>query len=385
MLALHRDWVEEFDRLRKLRVKFNYRNLQSLSKHLLENSCSDEYNSLMLDSRTQRQLQTFITARFTHWFADRFGIVSRALTGKHKFSPAKIERLEKQVAYHLGVMARGFRSGELNEDCIENVDETHFVIDVDNGRTLGFSGKSEVKYADAVSGGEGMTMVVCLSVGMEAKIQPPFMVFKNGNRSFRIRGVPDNVSGVSYRSGQERWMGTKVMPEWLTEKKVICALSNRNKRILYADNCSGHKTTPEMLAAAQNISTKIGDFEPNLTDYVQPCDSFIIENIKSEWSVEWEKYKMQMNMDKKWAVGLGKIPNPGRTFFLNLAVEAVNAVNRKRDSDAVSYARKAMILTGVALNLNGQWKERQLLPKLQHNCTNIVLILMGKRLKLTKI
>ena len=75
---------------------------------------------------------------------------------------------------------------------------------------------------------------------------------------------------------------------------------------------------------------------------------------------------MQMIMDKKWAVGSGKIPNPGRTFFLNLAIKAVNAVNMQRDSDAVSYARKAMILTGMALNLNGQWEERQLLPKLQH-------------------
>ena len=216
VLALQRNWVEEFNRLRKLGVKFNYKNLQSLGKHLLENSSSDEYNSLMLDSRTQRQLHTFITARSTQSFADRFGIVSRALTGKHKLSPAKIERLEKQVAYHLGVMARGFRSGELNEDCIENADETHFVIDVDNVRTLGFSGESEVKYADSVSGGDGMTMVVRLSGGKDAKIQPPFMVFKNANRSYPIRSVPDNVSGVSYRSGPKGWMDTKVMPEWLS-------------------------------------------------------------------------------------------------------------------------------------------------------------------------
>ena len=254
--ALHRDWVEEFDRLRKLGVKFNYRNLQSLGKHLLENSSSDEYNSLMLDSRTQRQLHTFITARFTQSFADRFGIVSRALTGKYKLSPANIERLEKQVAYHLGFMARGFRSGKLNEDCIENVNETHFFFDVDNGRTLGFSGESEVKYADAVSGGEGMTMVVRLSGGRDAKIQPSFMVFKNANRSYPIRGVPDNVSGVFYRSEPKGWMDKKMVPEWLSEKKVICALSNRNKRILYFDNCSGHNKTREMLAAAQNINTK---------------------------------------------------------------------------------------------------------------------------------
>ncbi len=31
---------------------------------------------------------------------------------------------------------------------------------MDNGRTLGFAGDENVKYADVVSGGEGITMIV---------------------------------------------------------------------------------------------------------------------------------------------------------------------------------------------------------------------------------
>ena len=48
---------------------------------------------------------------------------------------------------------------------MENVDETHFVINMDNGRSLGFRGDSTVKYADVVAGGESMTLVVRISGG----------------------------------------------------------------------------------------------------------------------------------------------------------------------------------------------------------------------------
>ena len=59
---------------------------------------------------------------------------------------------------------------------MENFDETHFVINMDNGRTLGFKGDTDVKYADVTSGGEAMTMVVRLNV---RGIENPFMIFKN--------------------------------------------------------------------------------------------------------------------------------------------------------------------------------------------------------------
>ena len=43
---------------------------------------------------------------------------------------------------------------------IENVDETHFIINMDNGKSLGFRGDDTIKYADVVSGGVRITMVV---------------------------------------------------------------------------------------------------------------------------------------------------------------------------------------------------------------------------------
>jgi hypothetical protein len=48
---------------------------------------------------------------------------------------------------------------------MENLDEMHFVVNLDNGHTLGFWGDISVTYAEVVSGGDSMTMVVRISGG----------------------------------------------------------------------------------------------------------------------------------------------------------------------------------------------------------------------------
>jgi hypothetical protein len=65
----------------------------------------------------------------------------------------------------LGVLQKGFQIGIFDENLIKNIDETHFVINMDNGRTLEFQENTTVKYADVVSGGDSMTMVVRISGG----------------------------------------------------------------------------------------------------------------------------------------------------------------------------------------------------------------------------
>lgn len=105
-----------------------------------------------------------------------------------------------------------FQSGALDENLVENADETHFVINMDNGKMLGFHGNNDVKYTDVVSGGIGMTMVVCLTGGPSSEICAPFMIFQNEQESYPIRGVPDDVPGVSYRSSKKGFMTWKVWP-----------------------------------------------------------------------------------------------------------------------------------------------------------------------------
>lgn len=66
-----------------------------------------------------------------------------------------------------------------------------------------------------------------------------------------------------------------------------------------------------------------------------------------------------------WKSGSGKLTNPGKTFYLKLTASVIREVENQRDKDGVSYVRKAIIGSGMALNLNGQWEVRQLFPHLQ--------------------
>lgn len=254
---LFADWRDEFDRLRKLGVKFNLRNLSALGKHVINTSENVHYSSFMIDACSGKPVIDMVTPRFVQSFADTFRIRSRAHRGKKKLSPAKELQIERDVARHLGILCRILRNKVVDENDIENADETHFMIDMDNGTTLGFAGDVEVKYADVVSGGEGMTMLVRLSGGRDARIEPVFMIFKNKDRHYPIRGTPDDVLGISYRSGPKGWIDTTVLPEYFRERKVFSKLPNGRQRVLFLDNCSGHNETSQLCAALNSVNTTL--------------------------------------------------------------------------------------------------------------------------------
>jgi hypothetical protein len=77
---------------------------------------------------------------------------------------------------------------------------------MDNGRTLGFRRDTIVKYDDVVFGGDSMTMEVRISEGCRSLIEAPMLIFTNGNSTYPIRGLDDNILGVSYRIGPKGWM-----------------------------------------------------------------------------------------------------------------------------------------------------------------------------------
>eukprot|EP00171_Calliarthron_tuberculosum_P006261 IDg6261t1 len=310
------------DRLRRLGVKFNASNLRLLAIDILRSSTSADYSLNQNDPLTDRPLLEKITSRWIQSFMDIFRIVSLAHNGKHILIPKKEEEIEVSVAVHLGTVCGLMSAGKLDENDTENAGETHFIVKVDNGRTLGFCGDQEVKYADAVIGVEGFTMLVQLSGVRDARIQPPFM--------------------------------------WLNEKRVIKPLPNNRRRILYVDNCSGHVETEEMLSASANLNTVVRYFPPNATHLIQPCDSFVIQKIKAAWTTHWENFKLSKIRNGEWSNKSGNICNPGKKFYLRLASRCVREVNLQRDKDGLTCARNAMIITGLALNTNGRWEVGQL-------------------------
>lgn len=102
-------------------------------------------------------------------------------------------------------MRRFLTMGTVDENDISNEDETNFVINVDNGRTLGFYGLEELKYTEFVSEVKGFTMVVRFRGWRDDRIESKFIIFKNMDRDYHIRGRTDDVHGVTYRTGPKVW------------------------------------------------------------------------------------------------------------------------------------------------------------------------------------
>ena len=142
-------------------------------------------------------------------------------------------------------------------------------------------------------------------------------------------------------------------------------LPNGRRRVMYLDNCSGHNPTKLLAEAANEINTEIRYFPKNDTHLIQPCDSFEIQKRKSAWLRRWEENKLILVRDGMWSNSSGKLPIPGKSFFLRLAADSIREVNGMKEEEGINYARKIMIRPGMALNLNGQWEERKSFPQLQ--------------------
>lgn len=138
-----------------------------------QSSDNDSYGANVIDPRSEKMLMDKIDAIWMQIFAQRFQIVSRphtAHTRKHALSPSKQKELDGDVSWHLGYMCILLSIMVANENDMENADKTHFVINMGNGRILGFAGESELKYAEFVSGEEGMSTIARYCGGRDARI-----------------------------------------------------------------------------------------------------------------------------------------------------------------------------------------------------------------------
>lgn len=132
-------------------------------------------------------------------------VVYRKQTSRMSWSPAKEHHVRMLTTFHLENLYRGFHSREYNENYMENVDETHFVINMENGKMLGLHGDQTVKYADVVFGREAMTTVVQVTGRVWTKIMALIIIFTNAGGAYPIQGVANNVPGVTYRSSPKGW------------------------------------------------------------------------------------------------------------------------------------------------------------------------------------
>ena len=149
-------------------------------------------NVLFIEKMTNSWLQQFM---FVH------NIILLSQSKRLTCSPQKKREIEIHTTFHLGVLHRGFSNGTFNGNLMENIDRTHFVVNMNDGRTLGFRGDITVSYAEVVSGRYSMTMVIRISGRQRSMIKVSILIFTNSTGNYPIRGLDNNILGVCYRTG----------------------------------------------------------------------------------------------------------------------------------------------------------------------------------------
>jgi hypothetical protein len=177
---------------------------------------------------------------------------------------------------------------------MENLDETHFTVNMDNGCILGFRGDTVVKYVDVVAGGDAMTMVIRISRGRTSMVEAPMLIFTNGNNNYPIRGLEVTIPRVCYRTGPKDWMDQALFSQYFEEPRAYQPdLYNRTKTIL-VDNCTAHNITSRLAIVLAEKITTLRYLPPYAIYLCQLVDTFIISKIKDAWKRRWEAKKSKL-------------------------------------------------------------------------------------------
>ena len=104
-----------------------------------------------VENESGKELSEAIYKYWVYDFCNRFNINAQIRTGNKNLSPAMVALNNKFLAHHLGSLKQAFDNG-LDESTVQNFDETHLVIGMDDGRVLDFQGIKRVSYSDVASG-----------------------------------------------------------------------------------------------------------------------------------------------------------------------------------------------------------------------------------------
>ena len=137
---------ETFECYKRTSIKFSYCLLLELTNSLLLVHDSP-YSVHSCDPKDD----VLFTQKLTHSWGQQFmhvhNIVLLSQRGHLTCSLEKELQIERSTVYYLEVLKRRFESGLFDENLMENIDVTHFIVNMDNGRTLGFWGDTSIKYA----------------------------------------------------------------------------------------------------------------------------------------------------------------------------------------------------------------------------------------------
>jgi hypothetical protein len=255
------------------------------------------YTAQSRDPKDNRLLIEKLNHSWVQRFMDVYNIVLLSQRGKLSCSPEKEIQIEMQATHHL---QRDFQTGIFDENLIENIDETSFVINMDNGRTLGFRRNTTVKYADVIFGGNNMIMVVRISRRCRSLIEAPMLIFTNRNSRYPIRGLDDNIPRVSYKTRPKGWMDQALFPEYFLEPHAFQPDLHGRIKVIWVDNYSSHRITLRLTIVLIEKQIVLRFLPPCCTHLCQSADTFIISKIKDAWTKRWKIKKTELIQTDAW-------------------------------------------------------------------------------------
>jgi hypothetical protein len=133
--------------------------LKQVAHKLVTQASNDTiYETGLLDPISKKCMNIPFNSSWIEQLQVTHGLSVRRSTGKGILSPEMTKEMHRAVARHLGELKRQLDSRLLDKAAIENGDETHVMVNMDSSRSLAAIGDADVKYADVVSGGVGMTL-----------------------------------------------------------------------------------------------------------------------------------------------------------------------------------------------------------------------------------
>ena len=137
ILWIYSRLLTAFEQFKSTGVKFSSRLFIELAMFILLDPTSP-YTAQSCDPKDNVLLTSKLTPSWIQQFMHIHNIVLLLQRGQLTCSLEKELQIERATAYHLDMVYRSFKSGVFDDNLMENVDETHFVVNLDSGRTLGF-------------------------------------------------------------------------------------------------------------------------------------------------------------------------------------------------------------------------------------------------------
>lgn len=152
----------------------------------------------------------------------------------------------------------------------------------------------------------------------------------------------------------------------------MCSRRTETLHPPFFDNCTSHVVDDEGVDVLESKNIHLHHLPKNSTDICQPLDSFVLKVFKDCWKRRWNEKKWDLIVANNFSDNSssangwsGKLNNPGKRFFLELAADVVREVNARRDDSGMTLAHKAMVRCGLGLDSTGQWTTEMLYPHLR--------------------